>query len=371
MKQGKISETVCKRSVLKYVKMNHEEIKSGAGQQSDCAIFSCQTVTFPITETVLIRHAVHAAVNDLAVQGCMAKSVLLSVTLPERVRESKLSQMMSEAERICSALGIRMEGGHTLVSDSVLCPVVTVTAGGRRDSLICVRETPQTGADLQDEQMLIGTQCREEQTSTGTQRQNEQESDGCDLVLTKYVAMEGAALIADAAEEELLARFPKTLVEEVKGSTGGLSVLPEAVIAAQAGAKAMQDVREGGIFGALWELAQRCGKGLQVDLKKIPMKQSVVEICNYYDLNPYEMLSTGCLLIAAADGEALAQQLHRQGIAAAVIGRLTEGNDRVIRNGDEIRYLDLPKPDQIRKVLNMEQQGRRHEASNHAQQEEE
>lgn len=360
MKQGKISETVCKRSVLKYVKKNHEEIKSGAGQQSDCAIFSCQTVTFPITETVLIRHAVHAAVNDLAVQGCMAGSVLLSVTLPERVRESKLSQMMSEAERICSALGIRMEGGHTLVSDSVLCPVVTVTAGGRRDSLICVRETPQTGADLQDEQIPAEMQRREEQ-----------ESDGCDLVLTKYVAMEGAALIADAAEGALLARFPRSLVEEVKGFEGGLSVLPEAVIAAQAGAKAMQDVREGGIFGALWELAQRCGKGLQVDLKKIPMKQSVVEICNYYDLNPYEMLSTGCLLIAAADGEALAQQLHRQGIAAAVIGRLTEGNDRVIRNGDEIRYLDLPKPDQIRKVLNMEQQGRRHDASNHARQEEE
>lgn len=360
LKQGKISETVGKRSVLKYVKKNHEEIKSGAGQQSDCAIFSCQTVTFPITETVLIRHAVHAAVNDLAVQGCMAGSVLLSVTLPERVRESKLSQMMSEAERICSALGIRMEGGHTLVSDSVLCPVVTVTAGGRRDSLICVRETPQTGADLQDEQIPAEMQRREEQ-----------ESDGCDLVLTKYVAMEGAALIADAAEGALLARFPRSLVEEVKGFEGGLSVLPEAVIAAQAGAKAMQDVREGGIFGALWELAQRCGKGLQVDLKKIPMKQSVVEICNYYDLNPYEMLSTGCLLIAAADGEALAQQLHRQGIAAAVIGRLTEGNDRVIRNGDEIRYLDLPKPDQIRKVLNMEQQGRRHDASNHARQEEE
>lgn len=360
MKQGKISETVCKRSVLKYVKKNHEEIKSGAGQQSDCAIFSCQTVTFPITETVLIRHAVHAAVNDLAVQGCMAGSVLLSVTLPERVRESKLSQMMSEAERICSALGIRMEGGHTLVSDSVLCPVVTVTAGGRRDSLICVRETPQTGADLQDEQIPAEMQRREEQ-----------ESDGCDLVLTKYVAMEGAALIADAAEGALLARFPRSLVEEVKGFEGGLSVLPEAVIAAQAGAEAMQDVREGGIFGALWELAQRCGKGLQVDLKKIPMKQSVVEICNYYDLNPYEMLSTGCLLIAAADGEALARQLHRQGIAAAVIGRLTEGNDRVIRNGDEIRYLDLPKPDQIRKVLNMEQQGRRHDASNHARQEEE
>ena len=39
-------------------------------------------------------------------------------------------------------------------------------------------------------------------------------------------------------------------------------------------------------------------------------------------------------------------------IPAAVIGQTTDGNDRIIQNGEEIRYLDLPKPDQIRKILN-------------------
>lgn len=35
-----------------------------------------------------------------------------------------------------------------------------------------------------------------------------------------------------------------------------------------------------------------------------------------------------------------------------MIGQTTDGNDRIIQNGEEIRYLDLPKPDQIRKILN-------------------
>ena len=77
-----------------------------------------------------------------------------------------------------------------------------------------------------------------------------------------------------------------------------------------------------------------------------------MEVCNYYDLNPYELLSSGCLLMAAKeDGEALVAELLNAGIPAAIIGSLTDGNDKVITNGEETRYLDLPKPDQIRQVL--------------------
>lgn len=45
-------------------------------------------------------------------------------------------------------------------------------------------------------------------------------------------------------------------------------------------------------------------------------------------------------------GEALVSYLGAQGIPASVIGRVTDGNDRVIRNGSEQRYLDRPKPDE-------------------------
>ena len=82
-------------------------------------------------------------------------------------------------------------------------------------------------------------------------------------------------------------------------------------------------------------------------MKKIPLKQETVEICEFLELNPYELLSGGCLLMATDNGQALTDALAREGIPATVIGRTTAGKDRVIYNEEEKRYLDKPKADQI------------------------
>ena len=79
----------------------------------------------------------------------------------------------------------------------------------------------------------------------------------------------------------------------------------------------MQDLSEGGIFGALWEMADGAGIGLDVALKRIPIQQETVEICEFFGVNPYQMLSTGALLIAAADGEGLVQKMALEGIPSA------------------------------------------------------
>jgi hydrogenase maturation factor len=47
----------------------------------------------------------------------------------------------------------------------------------------------------------------------------------------------------------------------------------------------------------------------------------------------------------------LVDSLKAGGIAAAVIGRITEGNDRIIINEDERRYLEPPKSDELYKVM--------------------
>lgn len=52
-------------------------------------------------------------------------------------------------------------------------------------------------------------------------------------------------------------------------------------------------ISEGGIFGALWEMADGAGIGLDVALKRIPIQQETVEICEFFGVNPYQMLSTG------------------------------------------------------------------------------
>lgn len=306
--------------------MDHEEtgIARGAGIGNDCALFaSCQgasvaTCSFGVKEKEKVRHAIFAAANNLVAGGQQAKYILLAITLPERAREIKLQEIMDEATQICREYPLQIVGGHTEVSTSVTDIVVTVTA-------------------LSGENR---TESRQIPCLTGY-----------DIVVAGYIGMEAAGMIAIRNEEELATRFPKWLIDDLKMYKDHVSALQAAQMATVHGAALMHDIGEGGIFASLWEMAQRASSGLTIDIKKIPMRQSVVEVCNHCDLNPYEILSQGCLLIVTKDGEVLAEALIEADIPAAVIGQMTDGNDRIIQNGEETRYMDLPKPDQIRKTL--------------------
>ncbi|MBQ8528082.1 MAG: hydrogenase maturation factor [Lachnospiraceae bacterium] len=336
MKPGKISENVLKRSVLKYIDYEQKEIARGAGIGNDCALFAfCHgaavgSCSFSVDGREKIRHAIYAAANNLLAGGVWPGYLLLHLTLPERAREIRIQEMMAEAADICGKNGWKIVGGHTEVSVNVTDIVVTVTA-----------LSAEPGEDVKKDADVSNIQ----------PKQRTCDMTGYDVVATGYIGMEAAGLIVSKKEQELLSRFPKWLLQECERYKDHLSVADTVKIAKEYGAVLMHDIGEGGIFASLWEMAQRAGTGLTIDIKKIPMKQSVVEICNHYDLNPYEILSQGCLLIAVKDGEEMTSALNEADIPAAVIGKMTDSNDRIIENGEEIRYLDLPKPDQIRKIL--------------------
>ena len=298
---------------------------------NDCALFSlCSsastaTCALNISGKESVRRALMGAMNNLAAGGQMPRYVVLNITLPERAREKKLQDIMEEATAICKEQGLCIIGGHTEVSAHVTAAVISATALGEepKEHMLCAQK-----ADGKKEDIV-----------------------GYDVVVSGYIAADAASLIAVSMEEELLLRFPQWLVTQAKDFREELSVMLAAKTAYKNGTHIMHDIREGGIFGALWEMAQREEVGLTVSLESIPMKQSVVEICNFYDINPYEALSQGCLLMAAKDGDLLVQELCSQGVVAAVIGKVTDSNDRIIHSGEEVRYMDLPKPDQIRKLL--------------------
>lgn len=117
-------------------------------------------------------------------------------------------------------------------------------------------------------------------------------------------------------EMELKEHFPASFVDTAKAFDQYLSVVPEAAVAVKSGVAAMHDVTEGGLFGALWEMAEASGVGLEIDLKKIPIRQETVEICEYFDVNPYGLISSGMMLMASADGNALVLALQEAGIPA-------------------------------------------------------
>ena len=90
---------------------------------------------------------------------------------------------------------------------------------------------------------------------------------------------------------------------------------------------------------------------MKVFLDQIPIKQETIEICEYYDLNPYKLISSGSLLITIDDSEKLVKELLESNIQATVIGKITDGNERIVIQSDSERSLEPAKADELYKIL--------------------
>ena len=323
MRKGKLQQSVLVRSVFKMLGQKREDaagpavgrgVSAFAGEK-ETQVFSCAPVLVKDPEDAVL--AVCRVCNSVAAAGASAKGVLVSLMLPEAMEEKDLKELMRAVDGACVRYGTAVIGGHTEVTDGVLYPVLTVTAAGGT-----------TRAGLFDPSCVTAD---------------------LDLVVTKGIALGAVSYLAKTRRDELLTRFLRDYPWG-GGFSEDYSVCREAEIAIEHGAAAMQDLSEGGIFGALWEMADGAGIGLDVALKRIPIQQETVEICEFFGVNPYQMLSTGALLIAAADGEGLVQKMALEGIPSAVIGRTTSGKERILRNGEEVRYLDKPQMDEMYRV---------------------
>lgn len=339
MKIGKISETVLKRSVLNQISYQSSEIIKGADVGADCAffenveseysVFSTQTITFPVHDA--IKYAIIAAANNIAAGGGVTVGVLLALTLPADTEEEQLKKIMRLADDTCADMGLQIMGGHTEVSAGVINPVINVTAVGRARKNICEKSVHKNHCVMQSA---------------------DKELAGYGIVVSKWIGLEGSTMLVHHREKEVSKRLPDTMIERLKGFGKYLSIIPEAATAVESGVSIMHDVRGGGIFGALWELSQRVGTGLEIDLKKIPVKQETIELCEKLHINPYELLSGGALLMCTDNPAVLLDNLNKQGIPATLIGSLAKHNDKVVYNDGEVRHLERSGKDEIYRAFN-------------------
>lgn len=183
---------------------------------------------------------------------------------------------------------------------------------------------------------------------------------GQDIVLTKWAGMEGMLRIAEEKKEELEKRFAPVFLRQIEDFGKEVCALREIDIAKNVGVTAIREAGEGGIFAALWRLAKEARTGIAVDLKKISVLQETIEVCEYYHLNPYQLASAGSLLIVTDNGSFLTESLLADGLEASLIGRLTDNNDKIIKNGEEQRYVDRPAPDELNRIFMEDRTNERH-----------
>lgn len=324
MNPGKVSNQILKRSVMKYVRKRREDVVVGASIGQDCAIVNNGSGYTYLTANPVIcgpkycEYAVYRGINNIYAAGGVPTGIMVNVTFGKTFDEALLRNIMERLDKCCERYGMQILGGHTCASDSVNTVMIDITSVGYSEQLL-IKRPYKTVA-------------------------------GSDIVVTKDIAMAGANIMSDVCRDKILSRYSKEFYES-QTYVDGLTVAKEAQIALRYGVSYMHDVSEGGIFCALWDLSEACKAGITIDMKKIPIKQSTVEVCELFELNPYYMYSVGSLLIVAEDGKGLVKELNDNGIKATVIGKITETKDKLLISGEERRYLNIPQRDEIYQIF--------------------
>lgn len=322
MQPGNISQTVWRRSILKQLKQGAVsslplkclESEMCAAIPGDGEFFVAADATVCGNTHYTGIYAAIKALNDLMTRGAEPVALQVSLMLPVRIKETDVQKLISVLKEFCEENGVAIASVRAEVQAALRQTMVHVSAIGQAE----------------EERLLRLEQADPEQ----------------DIILCGSIALEGMQRILDECEEELKERFVPAFLRQMKALKKELFV-GEAIRSAWGHVSAMQQIGNGGIFAALWEVAEAAGLGLTVDLSQMTVCQETIEVCEFYRLNPYQMTSTGGVLMLTEDGESLLQILRGCGVRASRLGRTEKGKTRKIINGGESRFLDRPAPDEL------------------------
>ena len=241
--------------------------------------------------------AINIVANDIAVRGIKPRWFLLTLLLPSNIDEDGVRQIMGDANRALIELRASLIGGHTEYAPGIDRIIASTTAVG-----VSERYVTTSGARVGD------------------------------LVLvTKYVAMEGTAILASDFGDLLISRgVPREIIDRAKGFIKYVSVVKEALEIADL-ADAMHDPTEGGLLQGLLEVAEASGVRLRVNVDNVPILPETRTVFNTLGLDPLKSLSSG-MLIAVIPRETIAtaqERLERAGINYSIIGEVVEGEPAV------------------------------------------
>ncbi len=259
-----------------------------------CLVVKADPITFA-TEAIG-WYAVQVNANDIATTGALPRWMMAILLLPEgRTDVDLVEGIFRQIRSACEALGIILIGGHSEVTYGLDRPIV---AGFMLGEVAPDRLVTPRGARVGDR-----------------------------VILSKPIAIEGTSVIAREKRAELEPVFGEAFLQRCADFlyNPGISVLEDAQIALGAGqVHAMHDPTEGGLATGLWELAQAAGLGIRVDGDAVPIYPETLALCRHYGLDPWGLLASGSLLIAAPPeaAPAIRDALIAAGRPAAIIGEL-------------------------------------------------
>ncbi|NOX19699.1 MAG: hydrogenase expression/formation protein [Nitrospirae bacterium] len=330
---GKLDLKLLESLIKRYAGAEDPKVVVGADIGVDAAVIDLDHEEYLIAKTDPItfvtdrigQYAVTINANDIACMGGRPRWFLVTILLPEgQTDESMVENIFRSLSEDCKRLGIAICGGHTEVTYGLDRPIVVG--------------------------QMLGTVKKDRLLSP------KQIAPGDKLILTKGIAVEGTAIIAQEKERDLLEVFGREFIQRCKAfiDNPGISVLKEAELLWDVpGLKALHDPTEGGVATAINEMAKGAGLGCEVWGENIILFNETKRLCEYLGLDPLGLIASGALLAAlkAEDTDEALEVLRKKGFKAECIGVFTEKEEVVLIDNGIKRPLKVYSSDEITKIF--------------------
>jgi len=297
---GKIPVDILKEVVFKNLGVKREEVVLGPAAGFDGAVIDVGDKSLivsmdPITGAIerIGWLAVNINANDVATFGVEPAFFSSCILLPENANRKTVETVCVQMNKAAKDLGIAIVGGHCEVTRGLANPIV----------IGCTMGVTEKGNYV---------------TAGGAKPRDK-------LILTKSVGIEGTAILASDREKQLKKVLSASALENAKKFFNQISVVKEAITAVKTGGvNAMHDPTEGGVAGGIHEIADASNLGVKIREEKIRIQPETVKICEFFQIDPLQLIASGSLLITVNPNFAdkVVKALEKNEIAAAVIGEL-------------------------------------------------
>lgn len=295
MRLGKLTSDELTKVIISKTSTKNKEIVQSAGLAEDCcAVKTDKTIlltTDPITATGSNagKLAIYVSANDIAVGGGVPFCCLLTIIAPPETPLDEIGAFMAEASQTAEEMKIDIIGGHTEFSAAVNKTVVVCTMAGTAKKVI----------------KTCGAQA------------------GDSIIFTKTAAVEATAILARDFRDKLLAGgMTPSEIDEAASFIDKVPVAKDAAAALQCAVNSMHDVTEGGVYGAVAELAESANLGATVYADSIPVANVTSKICKILKVSPMRLIGSGSILIVSPEPDKTLNVLKKNGVEATVIGTM-------------------------------------------------
>ncbi|MBA9077660.1 AIR synthase family protein [Rufibacter quisquiliarum] len=256
--------------------------------------------------------SVHLMANDMATTGFAPMYGQFVLNLPATFSKEDFKTYWQYIHQYCANVGVAITGGHTGFIEGQNS---TIAGGGTFTTI-----APQA-------QILTSQNARPGDT----------------ILVTKQCALSSTSILAMSFPETVKNKLGQETYQKACDMFYQTSSLKDALTAvgaptARNQVTAMHDVTEGGVLGAIYELASASGNGAVIFNDQIPIGNIQQDVCSLFSIDPRYCVGAGSMVITckkeAAHG--IIAHLAAEGIACCAVGEIRERESgiKLIANGE-------------------------------------